>query len=445
MMVRFPVEPRLARLLISANDHGVAERGVWLAALLSERDPFRSARHDGGQDRRGGRDMGRGGPVTTSQRTRSDVVDRVSAIESFLAGNRTGLAATLTRGALSGVERAASQLSRLVDRELSQDLSGSKREMGREFADGDEALMRALLDAFPDRLVRRRDIGSNKGVMVSGRGVRLAPGSGVLDAELFLAVDVEGGAGEALVRQASAVERGWLSEEQLTRRVDCFWHPTAKEIQSRSRVLWDDLVIEERPAELPGDEAQARLLAEMARKSWQGVVPRGDTRLDQWLCRVANLRLWRPELEFPEFDAALLCEVLIELSWGKKNIGEVERADWVAACAGRLTYEQQRRLDAECPPRVKIPTGRMVELVYERDRPPVLAIKIQDAFGWRETPTVAGGRVRVLLHLLAPNQRPQQVTDDLASFWSTTYSVVRKELRARYPKHAWPEDPTKGV
>src|SRR5205085_142392 len=103
--------------------------------------------------------------------------------------------------------------------------------------------------------------------------------------------------------------------------------------------------------------------------------------------------------------------------------------------------EQRQAVEREAPERLLMPNGHRIALRYELGRPPVLAVRIQEIFGWQDTPRIAGGRVRVLLHLLAPNYRPQQVTDDLASFWTVTYPRVRKELRARYPKHAWPDDP----
>ncbi|MBY0512765.1 MAG: ATP-dependent helicase HrpB, partial [Gemmataceae bacterium] len=105
------------------------------------------------------------------------------------------------------------------------------------------------------------------------------------------------------------------------------------------------------------------------------------------------------------------------------------------------TYDQLRAVDAEAPERIEVPSGSHIAIAYEEGRPPVLAARIQELFGLAETPRVAGGRVKVLLHLLAPNHRPQQVTDDLASFWRNGYPVVRKELRGRYPKHSWPDDP----
>ena len=126
---------------------------------------------------------------------------------------------------------------------------------------------------------------------------------------------------------------------------------------------------------------------------------------------------------------------------GRRSFAELRRADWLAALQGRLTHAQRQAVEREAPERLEVPSGSRIALQYEPGRPPVLAVRIQEVFGLRDTPRVAGGRVRVLLHLLAPNYRPQQVTDDLASFWANTYPLVRKELRARYPKHAWPEDP----
>jgi ATP-dependent helicase HrpB len=108
---------------------------------------------------------------------------------------------------------------------------------------------------------------------------------------------------------------------------------------------------------------------------------------------------------------------------------------------GRLTHAQNRLLDEQAPEALTVPSGQRIRLTYTPDRPPLLAARLQELFGWTETPRVAGGRVPVVLHLLGPNFRPVQITDDLRSFWSTTYFQVRKDLRARYPRHAWPDDP----
>ncbi|MBO0699092.1 MAG: ATP-dependent helicase HrpB, partial [Zavarzinella sp.] len=305
----------------------------------------------------------------------------------------------------------------------------------------EEVLGRALLAAFPDRICRRRESGSPRGVMVGGRGVKLAPSSGVTQAELFTAVDVDAGQAETLVRQASAVERAWLPQERLQESVDVEFDEAAGRVVAWKRVRFDDLVIEEKPANAPSDEQVSQALIEAALRSPEKALPPSDSPAGQFRTRVRCLRAWMPELGLPAFDDADLREVLTWLAPGCRSLDDLRRRDWEEAFRGKLTHAQRQTVDREAPERIAVPSGSRIVVTYEEGRPPVLAVRIQEVFGLADTPRVAGGRVKVLLHLLAPNYRPQQVTDDLASFWANTYPVVRKELRARYPKHAWPEDP----
>jgi ATP-dependent helicase HrpB len=148
-----------------------------------------------------------------------------------------------------------------------------------------------------------------------------------------------------------------------------------------------------------------------------------------------------PELELPEIDISVLHQVAFELCRGKRSLADVRSAPWLDWLTSRLTNDQNRALDREAPERIQVPSGSWIRLEYSSGKPPVLAVKIQEVFSWTATPRIAGGRVPLLLHLLAPNMRPQQVTDDLASFWRLGYAEVKKELKRRYPKHAWPDDP----
>ena len=171
------------------------------------------------------------------------------------------------------------------------------------------------------------------------------------------------------------------------------------------------------------------------------VFPWDDAETADFVNRVRCLAQWMPELELPAFDAAGLQAVLPRVCHGCRSLDELRKAPWLAHLQAALTPQQQQALAREAPERIEVPSGSRIKLHYEPGKPPVLAVRIQEIFGMLETPRVAGRRVPVLLHLLAPNHRPQQVTDDLASFWRTTYHQVRKDLRRRYPKHAWPEDP----
>lgn len=436
-MARFPLPPRLARLLVAAYDRGVAERGILLAALLSERDPFRASQRDDSGGNRSFR-----GPITSQSRSRSDVLDRLAALEAHESGSREGLAGTLSGGALGAIRRSTEQLARLMDREC-----GTSVDDVLDPDEADEAILRALLDSYPDRLAKRRDPQGPRGLMIGGRGVKLAPSSSVIDAPFFLCIDVDArsGASETLVRLASAVEPEWLDPKRFENRTECFFHPTRHEMQARRKLLWDDLLIDEKPVPLPFDLAQAEQLAAAAKRIWQGPLPKGNEELEAWLTRVRCLAMWCPELQLPTFDDKQLEELLISFGSTFRSLDELRSAPWRETLESRLTPTQRSSLEREAPERIQVPGGPKLKLTYELGRPPILAAKIQDLFGWTTTPRVGGGRIPVLLHLLAPNGRPQQVTDDLASFWANTYAVVRKELRGRYPKHRWPEDPLSGI
>jgi ATP-dependent helicase HrpB len=426
VLARLPAHPRVGRLLVEGRRLGCPERAALAAALLSERDPFLRPLDD------------RPRPAGPTSPTPSDVLDRVEAVEEYERRGRTeSRFGTINRGAARFVLRARDQLLRSLRQELREAAVASAAEK----PPAEEAFLRALLAAFPDRLARRREAGSRRGVMVGGRGVCLAPSSGVTEPELFLCIDVDAGQTEALVRQASAVRREWLPAGLLTASVEVLFEAQAERVTARRRLRFEDLVLDDTTAALPGGEEVARVLAAAAAENLGRVLPPEDSPAGSFLTRVRCLGRWRPELHLPAFDEAELRELLPWLCPGRRSFAELREGPWLDVLQGRLTHEQRQVVEREAPERLSVPSGSRVALRYEVGRPPVLAVRIQEVFGLRETPQVAGGRVAVLLHLLAPNYRPQQVTDDLASFWANTYPQVRKELRARYPRHAWPEDP----
>ncbi len=427
VIARLPVHPRIGRLLIEGHRRGCAQRVALAAALLSEREPFlRSGGNARGNDR---------GPRTSANYvSRSDVLDRVTVIEEFeSAGRADSSFGPINRSAASFVLRARDQLLAEIGRELGRP--------GRDDTPGADAFLQSLLTAFPDRLAKRRDSSGGKGIMVGGRGVRLAPQSAVTNAELFLCIDVDAGQTEAIVRQASAVERDWLSSEKLRTVDEVFFHPTQKSVVARRRTYWDDLVIEEVNVPVTLGERSAAVLAEAAWREWDRVFPKDDPDLQSFLTRVRCLAAWMPELNLPAFDEAQLQAILAELALTCRSFEEIRKSPWLDLFKNHLSYTQREAVDREAPERMSVPSGSRIALVYEVGRQPALPVRIQEVFGLRETPRIAGGRVRVVLHLLAPNMRTQQITDDLESFWTNGYPQVRKDLRARYPKHAWPENP----
>jgi ATP-dependent helicase HrpB len=153
------------------------------------------------------------------------------------------------------------------------------------------------------------------------------------------------------------------------------------------------------------------------------------------------LQTWLPQLELPSITDSDLQQLLPDLALGKRSFAELKQGLWLAAIKGLFTYPQLQSIEAQAPERYQVPSGSRIVIQYEEGKPPVLAVRIQELFGLAETPRIAGGRVPLLLHLLGPNYRPEQITTDLASFWKTAYPIVRKDLRGRYPKHSWPDDP----
>jgi ATP-dependent helicase HrpB len=283
--------------------------------------------------------------------------------------------------------------------------------------------------------------------MVGGRGVRLAPGSVVRDAEFFLALDAReerrAGRREVQVFLASAVAPEWLEElrpEALRRVQTTVFDPSRRRAVGVMQLWYEDLLLREDMTSGVDAAEAGRLLAEEIMR--RGVSPALENpRVAEWLARVDLLRRAIPELGWPDYDKDLLDEILKGACQGKTSLDEIERMDLIPFLEARLDRHQARELRESAPESLAIPSGRRVRLAYEPGRPPVLAARLQELFGWTETPRMARGRVPVLLHILGPNHRPVQVTDDLRSFWTTTYFQVRKDLRGRYPKHSWPDDP----
>jgi ATP-dependent helicase HrpB len=415
-MARLPAHPRLARLLVEGHRLGRTKEAALLAALLSERDPFP-------------RGVRGAGPRRTS---RSDLLDRLDALEAF--EKRKAPEADLNAGASRFVLRARDQLVEMARRELSGEKKGEP---------GDAPLLRALLAAYPDRVARRREPRSLRGVMVGGRGVRLAEESSVLEAPLFLCVDLDAGRSgplsEALVRKASEVEPEWLPG--LRTAVELAFDEPRERVAAWKRTRYEDLIIAEAEVPPPDAAETARVLAEAAAARLDRALPLDDPEVASFLARVRSLADWMPELGLPRFGEEEIRALLPALAAGRKSFAELRRSPLLDALQGALSYPQIEAVRREAPERLAVPSGSQIRIAYEPGRPPVLAARIQEMFGLAETPRVAAGRVPVLLHLLAPNGRPQQVTHDLRSFWETTYPQMRKELAGRYPRHSWPLDP----
>ena len=425
-LLDLPLPPRAGALLVRAQAGGYGREGALLAALLAERDILRR------------------GPGNTLPTTPSDPLWRLELLEQWEKRRFDEDFArrhNLDRGAARGVLRARDQL-----------LQGLKRKQeGERTTDVDTTLQRALLAGWPDRVCRRRRSGEKEAVMVGGRGVALSPDSGVRDAPFFVALEVEAGRrGErstSQVRQASAIDIKWLEEEAPhlieTREVGIFDAVRQMVVGVRRR-CYLDLVLEEHTGVSLAPEVAGEILAREAALAFESVF-QPDEMGRQMRARLTLAgQLW-PDEEWPRVDVPGLKLWLGEITPGLRSFDDLRRLNWGEALRARLSWELAQKLDRELPPRLEVPSGSLINLDYEpaleSGGAVVLPVRLQEVFGLAQSPRLAGGKLPLVLHLLSPALRPVQVTRDLASFWNTTYAEVRRELRLRYPKHAWPDDP----
>ncbi len=319
--------------------------------------------------------------------------------------------------------------------------------------DEDRALAAALIAGFPDRVARARDAETpadasplatrpdspRRLLLASGRGAMLDPASAVQTSDLVVALEVDDRDGaEARVRLASAVSADLLP---VTTTVQLSYDADRDRLVGEAVTAFGALVLKRQSAPVPDEDVLAALTDAARAHPHRALPHRADPEGDaaHVLARLRFLARARPDLALPPLDDEALLARVPEAAPRARSLAEAARGDWVAALRGALTWPQQQALDTLAPSHLQVPSGSRVALQYPEEGPPVLAVRMAELFGLATTPTVAGAPVR--LHLLAPNFRVQQVTDDLAGFWARTWPEVRKELRARYPKHSWPEDP----
>ncbi|MGH9666725.1 MAG: ATP-dependent helicase C-terminal domain-containing protein, partial [Bryobacteraceae bacterium] len=357
-----------------------------------------------------------------------------------------GCAAAAVLSAAERVERtpdhaAPSDLLPLIEREWQPQTQRVHDRIRRAFPDArrtrldEPGFLMSILAAFPDRLARRRQ--ANEVLLASGGSALLAETSAVRDAAFLVAIDIEERRerGLPLIRLASAVEPDWLLDffpKRVEARSGVEWNRTAEHVEAVSALLYDGLAIEESRGGLPDPDQAACLLAARAIEAG----------LERFVDR-EQLEEFRARLDFaaahstvPPLTDEALQSVLTALCRGRRSFAELAAAGLLDELKSR--YRGQR-LDEIAPERLRLPGGRSVKVRYVRNQPPSIASRLQDFFGMKDTPRLAG--VPLVVQLLAPNHRPVQTTTDLAGFWERLYPQVRRELSRRYPRHAWPETP----
>jgi len=412
-MLTLGTHPRLAAMLLAANGGSEQALACDLAALVEARDPLR---HGG---------------------------DALAARWRALAAFRQGRAPhDANRGALATIDAASTQWRRRLRCDAAPPTSVEAHQLGD-----------LLAHAFPDRIAARHPTDPLRYLLANGRSARLFDPSDLRGEPWLVAVELRYEARDALLLRAAPVDENRLRRDfptRFTQQDVVRWDGDKRALVARRETRFDRIVLDSRSAGRVDPAHAAQALTEAVAELGIDALPWTDG-LRQWQARALALRAWMPELELPDVsDAALMATLpqwLTPAFTGKTRLDALDEASLGEALKSPLPWSQRQLIDRHAPVRMAVPSGMERPIHYAVDadgmtpQGPVLAVKLQELFGLADTPRIADGRVPLTLHLLSPGGRPLQVTQDLRNFWANTYAEVRKEMKGRYPRHPWPDDP----
>ena len=417
-LANLPTHPRLAHLLRRGAALGQGALSADLAALLEERDLLRGEHAFG-----------------------SDLGIRLEALHACRRHGRDGARRwSADPAAALRIDQAARRWRQLLKVAASPETAPDAALIG---------LLVAL--AYPDRIARRREGRSDRYQLANGRGARLTAADPLMNSEWLAVAHLDAGASEGRIWLAAPVDPADLATHLAARLftvAEVTWDDRQAAVIARQEQRLGALALRSTP--LTDIEPEARRQAMLAGVRQMGLdcLP-WTPELRDWQARVLALRNWLPDEDWPDLSDAWLMEQVADWlgPWldGTSRREHLARLDLTAVLHSRLDHRQRTRLNALAPTHLSVPSGSHIRLRYPPGESPVLAVKLQELFGLADTPRIAGGRIPVTLHLLSPAQRPIQVTQDLRGFWERTYSEVKKELKGRYPKHPWPDDPWTAV
>ncbi|GJE18957.1 ATP-dependent helicase HrpB [Methylobacterium marchantiae] len=394
-----PLPPRLARMVVAAAGLGRAREAADLAAVLVER--------------------GLGG----------DDVDLAVRADRFTRDRGTR-AADMRRLSRGWAQQAEGFAPRFPAASQEHDLSGAGP---------------LLALAYPDRVARARGR-DGEFVMANGRAGRLDPATALAREPFVVVADIAGTAASGRILAAAAIrldEIEALFADRITSITQVVFDKASRSLRARASRRLGSATLGERILPVPPDASSATILA-------RGIVGIGldslpwTPALAQWRARLGFLRAAEGEAWPDISDAALSATIedwLAPEIEGRTSLDAITADNLGRALHSLLPWDQRHRLDAEAPTHVEVPTGSRIAIDYDAEGGPVLAVRVQELFGLDRHPTIAGGRVPLVLHLLSPASRPIQITKDLPGFWRGSWSAVRTEMRGRYPRHPWPDDP----
>jgi ATP-dependent helicase HrpB len=412
-----PLPPRLARMVVDAAAEGGGLQAAYIAAILTERGL-------------GGDDVDLAHRLNQFRRDRSP-----RAEDARRMAQRWAELATASSPSPIPPSRTASRSS------LPHKGGGEKRDL-RDAG----SLGVILARAYPDRIARNRGAGSGVFLLANGRGASLDPAC-ALAREPYLAVaELTGGAAQGRIVLAAKITAAEIEAHFAARidvREEVTFDAASASLRARRLRRLGALSLAEQPLPLAPDADTARVLAEGIAKLGIGRLPWTKS-LRQWRDRVTFLRRAEGD-EWPDLsDQALAAHVadwLAPALLDKTALADMSASDLETALQALLPWNLRGRLDAEAPTHFEAPTGTRVPIDYEAEEGPKIAIRVQELFGLNRHPAIADGKVALIVELLSPAHRPVQVTRDLPGFWRGSYAAVRAEMKGRYPKHPWPEDP----
>jgi ATP-dependent helicase HrpB len=429
-MASLPVAPRFARLLLAGREMGAVAELCWIAAAVQGEALF----------------TGRGSVSRKDFHAAGAGSDFAAEYLAWLSAKDVGYDPKICGS--SGISaRAAREISQTYDRLLAL---ASQRQWPIEridFVAHAEAIGRAMLTAFSDQLAVRLSP-ATLACRVSGqRRGKLDDQSIAKHATAFVATEmteVEGRDVVVHLRRATAVEISWLAElfpQDLHRQEGVAWDDMRKRVVARRSTTFRDLILEQQDSDigvnlsLAAEMLAERVIAgELTLKNW-------DDAVEQWTARLNLIAKLMPELGLPTWQHDDRVAAIAQICHGAISYKEIKEAPVWPVLRDWLSPMQHQSLEQHAPESIKLNAERKAKIVYPPEGDPYIAVKVQHLFGTWETPRIAGGKLPLLVHICAPNQRPWQMTKDLASFWKQGYAQMKKDLAGRYPKHDWPENP----
>jgi ATP-dependent helicase HrpB len=428
-MLAFPVHPRYARMLLAAQEYGCVYQAAVVAALTQGRDLL---------IRNPGREVKEFKEALFGEQASSDFWILMRAW-SYAAANNFRVEACRKAGVHALTARQVGPLLEQFVRIAEQEGLDT-----RAIAAPDEALQKCILIGFSDRVARRLDEGTLRCELVHGRRGVLARESVVQHSRLLVAAEVREVQGperslNTVLSLATGVELDWLSQlfpEDVQTGQRVYFDATAKRVWAEEQTSFRDLLLSSRRVEPPPADAAAKLLAEEIRHG-RLVLKDWDNGVEQWVLRLNLLSHWCPEFELPPIGDEDRLRLLEQICHGAVSSNQVKDREVKRVIKSWLSAAQQELVDKYAPERVSLSNGRTPRVVYVADGPPYVALRIQELFDVTAAPRLAMNRVAVVVHILAPNMRPVQITQDLSGFWREHYPRLKQELQRLYPKHQW--------